>query len=43
LAWVIDDGFKKRPHRNILVQESIKDWGIVAGPHQTAGFCYIAV
>jgi hypothetical protein len=36
LAWIIDDGFKKRPHRNIIVQENIKELGIVAGPHHTA-------
>lgn len=43
LAWVIDDGFEKRPHRTTLVQDVTKEVAIVAGPHSSADFCYIAV
>lgn len=43
LAWIIDDGFEKRTHRTSLLQETTKEIAIIAGPHETADFCYIAV
>lgn len=43
LQWVIDDGFKDRQHRKALFAAELAEVGIVAGPHKTASFCFIAV
>jgi len=43
LAWVIDDGFKSRAHRKNLFNGTHKEISIIAGPHSSAEFCYIAI
>lgn len=43
LAWIIDDGFKSRTHRKNIFNSMHNEVSIVAGPHSSAQFCYIAV
>jgi uncharacterized protein YkwD len=43
LSWIIDDGFKSRPHRTNLMNAEHLEVGIVCGPHKGCGFCFVAV
>ena len=36
LSWIIDDGFKDRPHRKALFKSEFCELGLVAGPHASA-------
>ena len=43
LAWLIDDGFPKRPHRKNLMMPEHRHFALASGPHASATYCYIAL